>query len=273
MAVRQEAEVHALYGEEPVAFVRRRDAIAARLADDGDELAAARIRRLAAPTEGAYWVNQLARRWPQELAALLDVGERLRARLAAGSPDDLTDLEGERRVKTDALVALLWYHGESQAASGHHSPSPETLALVAETLRSAVVSADVAAAVRSGTLAETVALVSGVPLGLTGATPARGPAGPLALQRATSDLVAAEKRLDAVRETIDSLAGMVTDLQEQLDRLTRDRDKAATSLALWRRSETEAAQRLQEARSHLAALVEPPNQTGTTPGPNDDATA
>lgn len=270
MAVRQEAEVRALYGEEPVAFARRRDAIAAQLADDGDELAAARVRRLAAPTEGAYWVNQLARRWPRELEALLEVGERLRSRLAEGSPEDLARLEGERRVKTDALVALLWYYGESQAASGHRSPSPETLALVTETLRSAVISADVATGVRSGTLADTVALVSAVPLPAT--SPSQVPAshaGALARQRATSDLVAAEKRLDAVRETIDSLAGMVAELQEQLDRLTQDRDKAATSLALWQRSEAEATRTLQEARDRLADMVGPQESTD----PNGDATA
>ncbi|WP_438017029.1 hypothetical protein WMF18_40580 [Sorangium sp. So ce315] len=77
-AVIDEEEVDDLYSKPLGDFTRARDALAKRLRQAGDKAAAERVKALRRPTAAAWALNQLARRYPQRMEALLDAGERLR---------------------------------------------------------------------------------------------------------------------------------------------------------------------------------------------------
>ena len=72
-----EAALEELYGTEPGDFTKARDAIAKRLKAAGDTEAASSIRARRKPTQIAWVLNQLARRHPDEVAELVDVGREL----------------------------------------------------------------------------------------------------------------------------------------------------------------------------------------------------
>lgn len=278
--------VASLYQLAPEDFVAARARAAADLKAEGDEVGAARVRKLAKPTVAASWVNRLARRWPQELDELLRVGADLRGATSARDRAELTRLDRARRIKTDALMSLLWHHGEDEAGDGGRAPSNETLTRVLETLTAAVMDPAVADQVRSGTLARTVVhegftlLDSGEAddAGTAGLADHRGPTITLlpaavpperpmahpslqgredraAIQRATADLVDAENDLGAARDTVESLTRMLEVLESELVTMTRDRDSTRTNVAAWRRKLRDAERHARVARSRLEVLT------------------
>lgn len=266
-----------LYRHDPATFERYRDAVASSLQCTGDEIGAARIRRLPVPTMAAWWVNQLATRWPSELAALLDLGRELREAADQRDPVRLTQLDRTRRVRTDSLLSLLWHHGaEIEAASEgpddpdgartHHiEPTTEDLTLVLETVTAAVLDDEVAELVRTGCLAQTVeAPELDLLRSRTRQTDdvthvhfprARQGAGADMLAVATAAVVDAENRLSAATDTVASLAGMLEGLEQELAELTRDRDSTRARLETWRRTAVEAERELRVARSRLGRLT------------------
>lgn len=270
-----------LYQLEPEEFVAARTAAAAALKAEGDELGAARLRKLPKPTIGAYWANQLAHHWPTELEELLGVGAQLRAATAARDRAQLTRLDRARRIRTDALMSLLWHHGEDQAAGGGRKPSQESLTRVLETLTAAVMDQGVAEQVRAGTLARTVVhegftvldaegedddvehiqgpAVTLLPAHSDARLPHPSLADPrttqIAIQRATADLVDAENDLSAARDTVDSLARMLEVLESELISMTRDRDSTRTNVAAWKARLREAERHARVARSRLEVLT------------------
>ncbi|PWD49379.1 hypothetical protein C8046_00210 [Serinibacter arcticus] len=273
--------IASLYQLEPEEFVGARSRAAAAMKADGDEVGSARLRKLAKPTIGAFWVNQIAHHWPADLEELLAVGEQLRAATLARNRIDLTRLDRSRRIKTDALMSLLWHHGEDQSAGGGRKPSQETLTRVLETLTAAVMDQDVAEQVRAGTLARTVVhegftlldtdeedVVDPTPGGptvtllpLRETSRDRHPsgaakrAGQVAIQRATADLVDAENDLSAARDTVESLARMLEVLESELVSMTRDRDSTRTNVAAWKRKLREAERQARVARQRLEVLT------------------
>lgn len=262
-----------LYRHSPATFARHREAVAAQLQASGDELGAARIRRLPVPTTAAWWINQLALRWPDELTALLDLGARLRAASEERNLARLTELDRTRRVRTDALLSLLWHHGaeeepddDTQTVDSTHRihPTPEDLALVLETVTAAVLDDEVAELVRAGCLARTVEapdldLLRGaagdgeesVPV----TVPRRREAGQDVLAVATAAVVDAENRLAAATDTVASLTGMLDGLEQELAELTRDRDSTRARLETWRRTAVAAERELRVARARLGRLT------------------
>lgn len=249
-----------------------------------EDFVAARVRKLPKPTVAASWVNRLARRWPQELDELLRVGADLRGATTARDRAELTRLDRARRIKTDALMSLLWHHGEDEAGDGGRAPSNETLTRVLETLTAAVMDPAVADQVRSGTLARTVVhegftlLDSGEADDAGGPGDHRGPTITLlpaaapperpmahpslqgredraAIQRATADLVDAENDLGAARDTVESLTRMLEVLESELVTMTRDRDSTRTNVAAWRRKLRDAERHARVARSRLEVLT------------------
>lgn len=266
-----------LYRHDPATFERYRDAVAAGLQDSGDEIGAARIRRLQTPTMAAWWVNQLATRWPAELAALLDIGRELREAADQRDPSRLTELDRTRRVRTDSLLSLLWHHGaeleagsddpeDPEGVSTHHiEPTAEDLALVLETVTAAVLDDEVAEVVRAGCLAQTIEspeldVLRGRTRPSDDVTPVHVPrtrqkAGPDMLAVATAAVVDAENRLAAATDTVASLTGMLEGLEQELAQLARDRDSTRARLETWRRTAVEAERELRVARSRLGRLT------------------
>lgn len=279
-----------LYRHDPATFARHRDALAARLQSAGDELGAARIRRLPVPTTAAWWVNQLAGRWPNELAALLDLGHELREAAERRDPVRLTDLDRTRRVRTDALLSLLWHHGAEvegglalagQPTPGggggtggggqrrHVEPAPEELTLVLETVTAAVLDDEVAQVVRAGCVAQTVEApdIDLLRRGAGGPANAREGVAPVAALRAdrhdrtdalalaSAAVVDAENRLAAASDTVTSLTGMLEGLEQELTELARDRDSTRSRLETWRRAVLEVEGELRAARARLDRLT------------------
>ncbi|TGO04261.1 hypothetical protein [Serinibacter arcticus] len=286
--------VASLYQLAPEDFVAARARAAADLKAEGDEVGAARVRKLPKPTVAASWVNRVARRWPEELDDLLRVGADLRGATTARDRAELARLDRARRLKTDALMSLLWHHGGEQAGDGARAPSNETLTRVLETLTAAVMDPAVADQVRAGTLARTV-VHEGFTLldadadedeadaeagqsGSGGPRDRRGPTITLlpaavpperpmthpslhgredraAVQRATADLVDAENDLGAARDTVESLVRMLEVLESELATMTRDRDSTRTNVASWRRKLRDAERHARVARSRLEILT------------------
>lgn len=100
----------------------RRDQLAGQLRQAGDKAAAAEIRSLRRPTTAAWAVNQLAATHPEQLSALVALGERLRraheAVLEEGNTAGVREVTAERRrlvaELADTGVRMLGKGGEAQ---------------------------------------------------------------------------------------------------------------------------------------------------------------
>ena len=98
------AAVDELYGAAPSDFiaVRTRLAREARAGDAPD--VAAQLTTLRKPTVIAWLLNQVARREPETVTDLLDLGERMRTAQAKGDGAALAAARPERRESIEALV-------------------------------------------------------------------------------------------------------------------------------------------------------------------------
>lgn len=162
-AVSTEQALDELYATALDAFVERRDALAKRLKDEGDAAAAATVKKAHKPTQIAYVLNQLARRHPDEVATLVDVGRELsraqRKALRGGhATDELREAIAHQREvvgtltrKTAALMQDL-----DIPPSGH-------LDEIAGALQAALVDPIVGAELEEGRLEKVPAPAAGFP--------------------------------------------------------------------------------------------------------------
>lgn len=137
-----------LYGLPPSEFTAARNAAAkAAKANKQAELAAA-ITALPKPSTSAWVVNQLVRRHPDDVDALLELGDDLRAAEQARDADRIRSLSRERNLRVPALTRQAKALSEElgQAVTG----AVETE--IDNTLTAALATADFGAAVRSGRL-------------------------------------------------------------------------------------------------------------------------
>jgi DNA-binding PadR family transcriptional regulator len=97
-----------LFDLDPSEFVAARDRLARQLKADGDGGAAATVKALRRPSVGAWAVNQVARRQPELVAAVVDAGRALAAALDAGDRDELRRATSARRdaVRTATRAAV-----------------------------------------------------------------------------------------------------------------------------------------------------------------------
>jgi hypothetical protein len=144
-----DAAVDALYTKPLDEFIAARDAAVRQAADGGDRLGAERIKRLPKPSVAAWVINHVAREHPEEVAALADLGDELRAATADRDRGRIRALDHLRRERTEGLVRTVREAGEV----GGRSISPAVLDRLTETLTAAVMDRDAAAAVRAGRLA------------------------------------------------------------------------------------------------------------------------
>src|SRR5438034_9907423 len=86
-----ESELDRLYGLPLDEFTAARNELATRLRKAGQADAAERVRELRKPSVAVWTVNQLARRYPDEIEELVEGGKRLRdaqAKALRGPPAD-----------------------------------------------------------------------------------------------------------------------------------------------------------------------------------------
>jgi hypothetical protein len=138
-----------LYAAPPDEFVAERTKLARRLRDEGRAEEARGVASLRKPTVPASLANRLAHDHPREVAALLDIAEKLASAHGSGDGEKLRKAQGELGDRVRELIAL------AHAASGR--PVSDSVGQrLAETLRAAATDPETAPLLRRGVLQEEV---------------------------------------------------------------------------------------------------------------------
>ena len=165
MARRADGEdlLDALFAAPPQAFVAARARAVAELRSAGRTAEAREVARLRRPTVPAWAVNQLARRAPDEIAALLALGARLRAaerqllKGRGGGGELMADARLERQ-----RVGTLARRAEQLAADAGRKPTATLTRKIAQTLHAAALGDEqTRAALASGRLTHELTPPSG----------------------------------------------------------------------------------------------------------------
>jgi hypothetical protein len=184
-----------LFDLDPGAFVAARDRVAKQLKADGDGDVAASVKALRRPSVGAWAVNQVARRQPDLVAAVVDAGRALAAALDAG---DRAGLRLATRARRDAVRAAT--RAAVDLAGETHRDE------IANTFEAVVGDEEAAAEVIAGRLTRgrsPSAVFS--PLGEVALDEPDDATPPAAHSRSPSDaaaLAAAEARVDAAQRAV-----------------------------------------------------------------------
>ncbi len=142
-----------LYSLSPAEFTAARDDRARELRAAGQRELSAEIKKLARPTASAWLVNQLARRAPDELTRLFDVGDALHEAQRTLAGDRLRELSSQRRQ----VVADLLPVAATLAEDAGQPASAAVLGEVRATLEAALADPQAGDAVRSGHLTKALA--------------------------------------------------------------------------------------------------------------------
>jgi len=130
-----EVELDNLYAARPTDFIRTRNDLAKRLTQAGQVEAAAGVKQLRKPTVPLWAVNQLARRHPDDVRALLDAGERLRVAQQAALRGESEELRTATAEERKILHGLTQRGAELLRETGHSADAKR----IADTLRAAAV--------------------------------------------------------------------------------------------------------------------------------------
>lgn len=137
-----------LYGVLPSEFVARRTAIVKRAKADGDRDLAREVTALRRPTQGAWAINQWARREPDGVSAVLDLGAEMVTAQRTSSADRLRELSARRQE----LLAESAAQVSAVAAELGSALSANAIREVTQSLRAAVADSAVADDLRRGRL-------------------------------------------------------------------------------------------------------------------------
>ncbi|MCO7274825.1 MULTISPECIES: hypothetical protein [Cellulosimicrobium] len=228
-------------------FVVARTAAAKEIKASGDAVGAERVARLAKPTVAAWVVNQVARERPDDVAALVSLGDELRDATADRDRTRIRTLDRLRRERVERVVGELRDAGEVAG----RAVSATALDRLAETLTAAVMDPDAGALVRAGRLSQALQHVGfgivdegGEPADVvelrarTGGT--AGPGGPGTADPGTSTTRggrgARSARADAgsadgESPAEDAVAAAEREVEEtaaEVDRIEAERDEAGT---------------------------------------------
>ncbi|WP_166355821.1 hypothetical protein [Phytoactinopolyspora limicola] len=238
-----------VYGAPLDEFVISRDTLAHQ-ATDRDT--AARIRGLRKPTVAAWLVNQLARRYPDQLGTLPELGAEMRAATASRDGRRLRELSAEGRT----LVGELTRHARRLADEAGQAASTSAIESLETTLHTAMAHPEAAQVVLAGRLTKPLGHAgfgSADALGRTDPAPARqlahrsaarppgdttvdGPdlaaareaAQALIEQRvgdhdaAVREVAAARAALSSQRDALDQAIRELDDAESQVQRLQRE---------------------------------------------------
>jgi hypothetical protein len=223
-----EEELERLYLQPPERFTAERNALAKRLREEGDREASEEIKKLRKPSLAAWLVNQLGLREPDDVARLMDAGERMRAAeesMLAGRAD-ADELRAAATAVREALERLSARAREIAAEDGRKL-NQATLDRVAETLQAVSTDEAVAESVRSGHLAKETKRAT---IGSGRGTTARR-------SRSRKGRAKRDDREQARRE--------LKEAEDELERAQGHRDRAQGEVE-------KLAERLKEARAELA---------------------
>ncbi|MFC9661176.1 hypothetical protein ACFVJ5_13150 [Nocardia sp. NPDC127606] len=228
-----------LYTLDPGDFVSTRAERAAQARADGDRDLAKAITALRKPTVAAWTVNLLARHAPQEIAALLDLGDALRSAQRQLSGDKLRALGTQRQQVVNAMTKRA-----AELAAEHDRPANEqVLREVGQTLTAALADPDVADLVRAGVLPTTVTYDGFGPAGLVAITGGKATPERASKPRSTPKATEAERRAQAQQELDDAESGLAA--------ARTDRDEAEAAAAQAKSDLDEIETRIADLRTEL----------------------
>lgn len=213
------------------------------------------VRRLRKPTVSAWVVNRLVRERPEAVAALLDVGDRLRTAMTDGT--DVRALTEQRRRAVATLLGAARELAERPLTAGVEAD-------VAATLEAATADPGLGEAVSSGRLVKPlryagfgvlpdVADVAEAPAHRSAPARRSGPARQSPPARTRDGVAAAAPRREVTRLRTRALelAGVADDAQRRYDEAVRAVERARVTLQA---AERERAHAHQAARAaHKAA--------------------
>ena len=145
-----EAELDSLYAAPPADFTSTRNDLAQRLKQAGQAEDAAAVKQLRKPTVPLWAINQLARRYPEDVRALLDAGERLRVAQQAALRGESQELRTATAEERKILHGLTQRAAELLRETGHSADTKR----IADTLRAAAVDESGRELLRWGRLSE-----------------------------------------------------------------------------------------------------------------------
>ena len=258
-----------LYSLSPAQFTAARDERAREVRAAGQRELSAEIKKLARPTASAWLVNQLARRAPDELTRLFDVGEALHEAQRTLAGDRLRELSSQRRQAVADLLPVA----AALAEDAGQPASPAVLGEVRATLEAALADPHAGDAVRSGHLTKALAYAGLGEVDLTaalalpaeatrragragrgkqaGGEHADGEAG-LGRQDPGRLLAAAETEANNAQVAVDLASRRVTELAEQRKFLGRRVDHLNRELAQAKAEQAQLDRDVRQAERELA---------------------
>jgi hypothetical protein len=243
-----ESELERLFELPPAEFTAARNDLARRLKRAGQGDAAARVQGLRKPTIPVWTINQLARRRPDDVEALIAAADELRAaQQAALGGAEAGQLRSATAAERQAVRGLTQNAQEVLTAAGQR-PSSAVLERIAATLRSAALDQRGRELLAAGMLVEELEST-----GFGAFEGMKVPARPRTAERGARRPGAAEERrrkerVRKLRERATKLAAAAADAEREADRLeaeaVRERRKAdrAAAAAERARAELEAAE-------------------------------
>jgi hypothetical protein len=213
-------EVDRLYGLPLAEFTRARDELARELRKAGEGEASAEVKSLAKPSLSAWTVNQLARKEPLQVRALMTAGERLRKAqsdlLGGGDPEELQAALQRQRQVVDALVESA----KRVLEKAGQTATQATLERVRGTLTAAAGDEEGARLVERGRLAKDLE-----PAGFGGVTAIPGGKRRRTRPKGRDD-EARKRRVEAAKREVDALRAEVAEQRERARRAASEARKA-----------------------------------------------
>jgi hypothetical protein len=268
-----ETAANELYALSPDDFIERRQQLVAEARQAGNRQLATEIGRLRRPTRSAWLINLLARREPEAVNGLLELGGALQDAQQRMAGDELRRLSAERRKTVDALARRAVELGSEHSYSVPEGAKQE----VGQTLQTALGDPEIADLLRAGRLTQAVTFGGFGPTDLTSALgaslptkapsqPARSvsaepaPADPKQRREAEEAAKEARDRAAAARsvaETAEATAEAATqhadELADQVESLRSQLRQAETAEREAREAARAARKQYQELRQAAAS--------------------
>ena len=263
-----ETAANELYALSPDDFIERRQQLVAEARQARDRQLATEIGRLRRPTRSAWLINLLARREPEAVSALLELGGALQDAQQRMAGDELRQLSAERRKTVDGLARRAVELGSEHGYSVPEGAKQE----VGQTLQTALGDPEIADLLRAGRLTQAVTFGGFGPTDLASALgaslPAKAagqPAKPVPAepapppdpkQRREAEKAAKEarERAAAARRAAETAEGRAETATQRADELADQVESLRSQLRQAEAAEREAREAARAARKHYQEL-------------------
>ena len=263
-----ETAANELYALSPDDFIERRQQLVAEARQARDRQLATEIGRLRRPTRSAWLINLLARREPEAVSALLELGSALQDAQQRMAGDELRQLSAERRKTVDALARRAVELGGEHGYSAPEGAKQE----VGQTLQTALGDPEIADLLRAGRLTQAVTfggfgptdLASALGASLPTKTPSQPakpvpaepapPADPKQRREAENAAKEAHERAAAARKAAETAEEAAETATQRADELADQVESLRSQLRQAEAAEREARETARAARKHYQEL-------------------